>query len=102
MPNIHFCPLGSVVILNDSERKFVVMARGLNVRRHGKVFFFDYGGVLYPDGLTGDQMTYFNHNGIRKIVFRGYEDKDDKIIQDALNRFLAEHPDVERADAQNW
>lgn len=52
------------------------------------MFFFDYGGVPYPEGLIGDQMAYFNHENIARILFSGFKDEDDKIIIDNINRYL--------------
>ena len=72
--------------------------RGINVNRNGEVLFFDYGGVLYPDGLTGDQMAYFNHDGIETVVFRGYDDDDSKTLADNINKYLLKNPKTKRGD----
>ena len=38
---------------------------------------YDYLGILYPEGHIGDQFQYlFNHEDIREIVFRGFEDDE--------------------------
>ena len=102
MEKIDFYPLGSVVLLKGGVRKVMIIARGLNVTKKGKEYFFDYGGVLYPEGLTGDQMVYFNHDGITKVYFHGYADDDNDLVLNNLNNYLAEHPDAERIEADEW
>ena len=94
MKKIDYIPLGSVVILKGGIQKLLVISRGINVKHGSEILFFDYGGVLYPDGLTGDQMAYFNHDGIDRILFRGYDDDDSKVFAENINRFLQDHPDV--------
>ena len=91
-----FLPLGSVVILKGGIQKILVISRGINVKHDDEIVFFDYGGVLYPDGLTGDQMAYFNHDGIEKVVFKGYDDDDSKTYADNINRFLLNNPKIKR------
>ena len=102
MANIEFLPLGSIVLLKGGVRKVLIIGRGLNVKKDDETYFFDYGGVLYPDGLTGDQMVYFNADGISKVYFQGYQDDDNDIVLENLNNYLLEHPDVKRADPEKW
>ena len=102
MEKIDFLPLGSIVLLKGGIRKVMIIARGLNVTRDDNVYFFDYGGVLYPDGLTGDQMVYFDHDGIVKVYFHGYADDENDVVVTALNEYLDNHPDINRADPDKW
>ena len=102
MAKVDFLPLGSVVLLKGGTRKILIIARGLNVKRNDETFFFDYGGVLYPDGLVGDQMVYFDHDGIVKVYFHGYTDDEDDGMLTVLNEYLESHPDIHRADPTKW
>ena len=102
MEKVEFLPLGSIVLLKGGIRKLLVIARGLNVKKDGETYFFDYGGVLYPDGLTGDEMVYFNADSINKVYFQGYQDDDNDIVLENLNTYLLEHPDLKRADPEKW
>ena len=102
MSKIDFLPLGSIVLLKGGTRKVMIIARGLNVKREDETYFFDYGGVLYPDGLTGDQMVYFNHDGIVKVYFHGYSDDEDDVILTTLDEYLKAHPHVNRANPTTW
>lgn len=75
---IELLPLGSVVIVKGNIKKLVVIARGLVTKVAGQMKLFDYGAVLYPEGLLGDEIVYFNHKDIKKIIHNGYSDDDDK------------------------
>ena len=76
---VDYLPLGSVVILKGG--------------------YFDYGGCLYPQGLVGDQILYFNHRDIVKVVFSGFHDDDDKMMVDNINQWYMESP-YERTDVE--
>lgn len=102
MANYDFLPLGSIVLLKGGTRKVMIIARGLNVKKSDDTYFFDYGGVLYPEGLTGDQMVYFDHDGIVKVYFHGYSDDEDDVIVTSLNEYVDNHPNINRADPLTW
>ena len=95
-------PLGSVVLLEGATRKLMVIARAIRVRNGNKTFFFDYGGVPYPEGLTGDQMAYFNADQISRVVFEGYRDVDDENLTDSIRVFERSNPGIERGNAATW
>ena len=96
---IEYLPLGSVVILRGGVQKVVINARGLVTLAVDPAGFFDYGGSLYPQGIIGDQILYFNHKDIAKVVFEGYSDDDDKIMVDNINEWYM-NSEFERADAE--
>ena len=102
MEKIDYVPLGSVVYLKGGIKKLLIVARVINVANDGKQFFFDYGGVLYPEGITGDQIAYFNHDDISSVFFRGCDDEENKGMTEAINQFVANHPDILRGNMQNW
>lgn len=97
---IDYLPLGSIVILKGGVQKIVINARGLVSMAIEPAGFFDYGGSLYPQGIVGDQILYFNHRDIAKVVFEGFRDDDDKMMIDNINEWYAKS-DIERADASN-
>lgn len=96
MEKIDYLPLGSVVLLNGGIQKLLIIARGINTKQDDQIVFFDYGAVLYPDGLTGDRMAYFNHDAVNKVVFYGYDDEESKIYSNNINDYLAANPSVQR------
>lgn len=94
-------PLGSIIYLKDGTKKLMIIARGLLVKTgiDDKRSFFDYGGVAYPEGLQGDEMAYFQHEAIAKVVFEGFHDLDDEMIVERINTFIADHPELDRGEA---
>ena len=96
MKRIDYLPLGSVVLLQGGTQKLLIIARGINARQNGETVFYDYGGVLYPDGLTGDRMAYFNHEAVDTVLFTGYDDEENRHCANNINRYLAENPGVKR------
>lgn len=93
---INYMPLGSVIQLKGGIQKLLIIARALNVNNEGKQYFFDYGGVPYPEGLTGDQIAYFNQEQIARVIFEGYHDEDDTIIVNNIRDYIANNPGVQR------
>ncbi len=93
-----YLPLGSVVVVSGGVRKYVIVARGLQVKVNGTNQFFDYGACLYPEGMQGDQLMYFQHSNISKVVFEGFSDEDNEMmvenIQEAAERMEVKHADV--------
>ncbi len=50
--------------------------------------YFDYGACMYPEGLLGDQVIYFNHDAIQKVVFEGLADEDNELLLATLSENL--------------
>ena len=98
----NYVPLGSIVLLKGGAQKIMVIARALNVKNENKIFFFEYGGVPYPDGLISDRMAYFNHEDISKVVFEGYSDVDNENMVENINRYIDENPNILRGNVKNW
>lgn len=71
-------PIGSVVLLKDGEKKLMITGiKPVDVKSSGEMRYFDYDGVLYPEGYMGEKtMLLFNHEDIDNICFRGYEDDE--------------------------
>lgn len=99
---IEYLPLGSTVLLSGNFQKLVIVGRGLNVKKEDETYFFDYAAVLYPNGLTGDEIVYFNHESIAKVYSHGYVDDDNDVLVDAINRYIEETPHLKRADLSKW
>ncbi|MBO5387811.1 MAG: DUF4176 domain-containing protein [Lachnospiraceae bacterium] len=88
--NIDFLPLGSVVIVKGNIKKIVIVARGLIIKVNGQMRLFDYGGVLYPEGMLSDEIVYFNHKDIKNVVHTGFKDGDDELIVENINEWINE------------
>lgn len=94
MEKVDFLPLGSVIKLRGSIRKAIVVARGLMTIVDNRALYFDYGGALYPEGILGDQIMYFNHADIEEVVFKGYENEENEEMVKQLQKWM------EKADAE--
>ena len=81
-----YLPLGSIVVLKGNIKKLMIVARGVMTGgENGRLL--DYGAVMYPEGLIDENMIFFNHKDIYKVVFEGYSDSDEEIMN---------------ANIQNW
>lgn len=97
MDKIEFYALGSIVNIKGTVKKVMVIARGLASNVGGAVKYFDYGGCTYPEGLIGEQILYFNHDAVIKVVHEGFADEDDAMMVENLNEWIAK-ADFERGD----
>ncbi|MCP8857190.1 DUF4176 domain-containing protein [Latilactobacillus fuchuensis] len=90
MEQVAFLSLGSIIILRGTVKKLSIAQRGVQLpsKDGGAPRYFDYGAILYPEGLVEDQLVYFNHEQILKVIFEGYRDEDDALIVGELNRIL--------------
>lgn len=85
---IEYLPLGSVVLVRGMLRRTMVIGRGMLTAVGKENAYFDYGGCVYPEGLMGDQLLFFNHRDIEQVIFRGYEDEENSRVVDNLNLWL--------------
>ena len=46
----------------------------------GDLYRFDYGACLYPEGVVGENLIYFNHEDIFKIVQEGYTNDENELM----------------------
>lgn len=77
-----FLPLGSIVILQGGLKKLMIVSRG-NILNDT---YFDYGAILYPEGMVDDNMAYFNELDIRKVISEGYTDEDNTLVIETINQ----------------
>lgn len=92
----HYLPTGSIVILRGGKRKVMIAGRGMMAEAEGKTWYFDYAAVPYPEGVRGDRFIYLNHSWIDRVIFTGYHDDEDTIVDLRLREYLRTHPDVPR------
>lgn len=68
-------PIGTVVLLQDAQKKLMIYGIGQTDAEND--IDYDYIGVLYPEGNMGDGSQFlFNHEDIAEIIFKGYEDEE--------------------------
>ena len=72
----YLLPIGSIVKIKESTRKFMI----IGVLQKGKAIpdkTFDYVAVPYPEGLHDYRLNIgFDQADIEDTVFKGYEDKE--------------------------
>ena len=79
-------PIGSVVILKEASKK--AMIYGVKQVDKSSGIEYDYIGVVYPEGNMGDgTQFFFNHDVIKEVFFRGYEDEERKNFIKKLSEF---------------
>ena len=93
---VEYLPLGSIVIVNGGVRKYVIVARGLQVKVNGINQFFDYGACMYPEGMIGDQ---FFRDMIKEI-----KTDDRKLAQtcEEFDAFISDLKNYRLEDIENF
>lgn len=78
-------PLGSIVVLKNGFKKLMIIGRKILQGKNENIY--DYLGCLYPEGDIGDEYKFiFNNEDVDKIIFKGYEDEEEKMFKEALNQ----------------
>ena len=83
-------PLGSIIILKGNTKKMMIISRVIAVPVKGNIYRFDYGACLYPEGLVGDSLIYFNDEDIFKVVQEGYSDEDNDLMLENIAAVIDE------------
>lgn len=77
-------PIGSVIKIEGIPN--LIMIYGRKVSRNEENVNYDYVGCPYPLGfITIHQNIFFNHNDISTIIFKGYENHEEKLLKIQLN-----------------
>lgn len=58
----------------------LIIARMIAAPVKGDFYRFDYGACLYPEGVVGENLIYFNHEDIFKIVQEGYTNDENELM----------------------
>lgn len=96
MAKVDFLPLGSVITAKKGIQKLIIVGRGLTITDGDKTTYYDYAAAPYPVGMTNDKVAYLNHDAVDLILFYGYDDDDNRIVAEMLNKYLDEHPEARR------
>ena len=79
-------PIGSIVLLEGGEKRLMINGI-MQTNKDENQKNYDYMGVLYPEGHIGEGFQYlFNHEDIKEIFFRGFEDAERDQFIDKLTR----------------
>lgn len=79
-------PIGSVILLERAVKPLMIYGVRQTNESDGKEY--DYIGVLYPEGNVGANAQFlFQHEDIREVIFRGYEDESRAAFLERLEEF---------------
>ncbi|GAB2024706.1 DUF4176 domain-containing protein [Lactovum odontotermitis] len=92
-----FLPLGSLVILKGALKKLMIVNRACLF--DGK--YFDYGAVLYPEGMIDNNLAYFSQEDIFKVVFESFTDDDDNLMVEQLRQAKEAYFAAQRQPAES-
>ncbi len=82
-------PIGSVVLLKEAKLKLVIVGRILTNDDMKEIF--DYAGVIYPLGITGDdELYFFNRDAIDRLYFIGFQDGEELEFKEEVLSKLGE------------
>ena len=87
-------PLGSVVTLHNGDgTELLIIARASVVVENQAEIYYDYGAVLVPQGMvTPENVFFFNRENIQKVIFRGYENENERQFSDHYDRLVEQSP----------
>ena len=96
MDKMEFLPLGSVVTMKRMDGKFMIVSRGVLMPTGEETFFLDYRAVRWPLGMVDDQLAYFDQIAIKEVLFKGYDDDMNKLMNDRLNEYMEANQPLNR------
>jgi hypothetical protein len=81
-----YLPIGTVVLLANSERKVMIIGV-LQFNGDDQSRLFDYSGVLYPEGLIDPKDNFlFDKSQIERIYHLGYINEEQEELQTTIIR----------------
>ena len=85
----NYLPIGSIVLVKDSAKRFMIYGRRQVSVTDNKEY--DYIGCMYPEGFLNSKKVFlFNHEDIQMIYFIGFQDVEElhfrTLLKDARTR----------------
>lgn len=81
-------PIGSVVLLSNSEKRLMVMGF-CQAKPEDTQTVYDYCGCLYPEGYMDAENIYlFNHEQVAQVFSLGYMDMEQFEFRDRVTEVL--------------
>ncbi|WP_057908295.1 DUF4176 domain-containing protein [Latilactobacillus graminis] len=69
--NNKILPIGTLVYLDEGTSLMAIIGIGQLIKQNEadeKPTYFDYVGVIYPQGLVSEELYYFNQDNISEVV----------------------------------
>jgi len=84
-----YLPIGTIVLLKGGKKRAMITGF-CSVAQENQEKIYDYSGCVYPEGyLSSNQVCLFDHDQIEKIFFLGFEDEEEVVFKDKLNKIVA-------------
>ena len=64
MENIEILRVGSIIQLIGTTKKIMIVGRCDGNNQH----YSDYAGVYYPEGILDENLIYFDHDSISRVL----------------------------------
>lgn len=79
-----FLPIGSVVLLKESQKRIMIV--GVKQKQANSDKVWDYSACLYPEGiLDPDKLFLFDAGQIERLYFVGLQDGEGLAFLNKLN-----------------
>ncbi|EGP4986391.1 DUF4176 domain-containing protein [Enterococcus faecium] len=80
MTKTEILPLGTVITLkNGDNTQLMIISRAIVTEEKKQDYYYDYGAVLLPEGMSTPEAVYFfNRENVGDVIFRGYENEEEK------------------------
>lgn len=80
-----FLPIGSVVLLKDSQKRIMIV--GVRQKQADSDKVWDYSACLYPEGILDPERLYlFDTDQISRLYFIGFQDGEGLAFTERLNQ----------------
>ncbi len=80
-----FLPIGSVVLLKDSQKRIMIV--GVKQKQVDSDKVWDYSACLFPEGIIDpDRLFLFDNEQIERLYFIGYQDGESLAFLQKLNQ----------------
>ena len=84
-----FLPIGSVVLLKESQKRIMIV--GVKQKQADSDKVWDYSACLYPEGiLNPERLFLFDAEQIERLYFVGFQDGEGMAFLDKLNNMKDE------------
>ena len=82
-------PIGSIVLLNDSNKKLMITGRLQKEVSDKNQTQWDYSACLYPQGnLSPESTLLFNHEQIERVYFIGFQDIEELEYNQKISEYF--------------
>lgn len=92
MQSPDYMPLGSVCLIKGSDKKLMIIERGVLVcedKSSEKFVLYDYGACFYPEGLVGDRVLFFNHDVVEDVIWMGYASSESDAFVEKIKEYIS-------------